>query len=230
MANMSTAHGTVRSYAKTKEDAEKILRVIHRELGDVEYGTCIDECRDGTLAAEYTGEDWMAESHFTGTGRWGFEENVNRLSNWLGKAMNELKDIKFHIEFDYADYEPGCEVLCKETMVGFHEKGEMEIQTEVSAYSDYDMIASKIRSLGLEEEGEIMDLNDPKDSLIKWFIDLHGEEYADDIRTVFGNEEAWKKFRDDFHGSLFFSWSCESEDMDWRKRAETVRGQSQTVQ
>lgn len=223
MANMSTAHGEVRSYAKTKEGAERVLNVIHRELGDADYNTCIDECRDGTLAAECTGEEWMAESRFTGTGRWVFEANIHRLSDWLGKAINELKDIEFRIEFDYADYEPGCEVLCKEEMVGFHEKGEMGIQTEVSAYSDYDMVAREIRALGFEEEGDIMDLNDPKDSLMKWFIDLHGEEYADDIRTVFGNEEAWKKFRNDFHGSLFVSWSCEAEDMDWRKRAEAVR-------
>jgi hypothetical protein len=217
MANMSTAYGTVCAYAETKENAERVLNVIHRELGDVDYGTCIDECRDGTLAAEYTGENWMAESSFTGTGRWVFEENVHRLSDWLQESMNELKPLDFRLEFEFDDYEPGCSALYRATMTADHKAGDSKIEFEMSDYESYDITAKNLRSLNFGDD--VMDLNDPKDRLMEWFISRQGEEYADDIKAVFKDEKAWKEFKSDYSGCVFYPEWPDAEDIGWKERA-----------
>jgi hypothetical protein len=217
MANMSTAYGTVCAYAETKENAERVLNVIHRELGDVDYGTCIDECRDGTLAAEYTGENWMAESSFTGTGRWVFEENVHRLSDWLQESMNELKPLDFRLEFEFDDYEPGCSALYRATMTADHKAGDSKIEFEMSDYESYDITAKNLRSLNFGDD--VMDLNDPKDRLMEWFINEQGEEYADDIKAVFKDEKAWKEFKSDYSGCVFYPEWPDAEDIGWKERA-----------
>jgi hypothetical protein len=217
MANMSTAYGAVCAYAETKENAERVLNVIHRELGDVDYGTCIDECRDGTLTAEYTGENWMAESSFTGTGRWTFKENVCRLSDWLQESMDELKPFDFRLEFEFDDCEPGCSVLYRATMTADHKAGDPKIKFETSECESYDITAKNLRNLNFEDD--VMDLNEPKDRLMEWFISEQGEEYADDIKAVFKDEKAWKEFKSDYSGCIFHPEWPDAEEIGWKERA-----------
>jgi hypothetical protein len=216
MANMSTAYGTVCAYAETKENAEKVLNVIHRELGDVDYDTYIYDCADETLAAEYTGKDWIAASDFEGTGRWVFEDNIQCLSKWLRESMNELKPFDFRLKFEFSDYEPGCLNLYKATMTANHKAGNPTIEFKMTECENYDCTAKNIRSMGFDDD--VMDLNEPKDKLMEWFISRQGEEYADDIKAVFNDEKAWKEFKDDYSGCIFYPWS-NAEEINWKERA-----------
>jgi hypothetical protein len=218
MANMSTAYGTVYAYAKTKENAERVLNVIHRKLGDSEYCTYINDCADKTLCAEEDGSIWRAASSFFGAGRWAYQCNVEELSEWLGDSMNELKSIDFLLMFEFDDYEPGFQVLYRATMTADHKAGDSKIEFEMSDYKNYDFTAKNLRDMNFEEN--VMDLNEPKDKLMKWFINEHGEEYADDIRKVFNDSKAWKQFKKDYKGSIFGCMWTKAEDIGWKERAK----------
>ena len=218
MANVSTAYGTVYAYAETKENAEKVLNIIHRELSDVTYDTYIYDCADETLAAECTGKDWVAASDFEGTGRWIFEDNVQCLSRWLQESMNELKPLDFRLKFEFKDYEPGCLNLYKAKMTANHKAGDSTIEFKMTECKNYDCTAKNIRKMGFDDD--VMDLNEPKDKLMEWFISNQGEKYADDIKAVFNNEKAWKEFKDDYNGCIFYPWFS-AEEIDWKEYIET---------
>lgn len=217
MANMSTAYGTVCAYAETKENAERVLNVIHRKLGDSEYCTYINDCADKTLCAEEDGSIWRAVSGFFGAGRWAFKENVCRLSDWLQESMDKLKPFDFRLEFEFDDYEPGCPTLYRATMTADHKAGNSKIEFEMSDYENYDFTAKNLRDMNFEEN--VMDLNDPKDKLMEWFINEQGEEYADDIRKVFKDEKAWKEFKSEYSGCIFYPEWPDAEEIGWKERA-----------
>jgi hypothetical protein len=129
MANTPTAYGTVCAYAKTKENAKKVLNIIYGWLENVDY---INAHKDEQLTAKYTNKDWITASRFTGTKRWVFEDSVRQLSEWLRKDINELKPFDFCIKFEFNDYEPESLNRYQTTITANHKAGDPKIKFKMT--------------------------------------------------------------------------------------------------
>lgn len=215
MANLSDTDGNVIAYAATKENAEKVLRVIHREASTWEFHFDIWQCKEGcSLEAHEENGRWKAASSFCGTGKNSFVGSLEGLSESLGDAMNEL-DFEFDLTFNFRDYEPVRKLLYCAEMRAHHEPGSPELRFVMWSHFDLDFNASNVRRVGLGDAP--FDLNDPKDELIERFIDIDGEARADDIRAVFGNSKALERFKREYDGVIFDSSFPDTGDIEWKR-------------
>lgn len=125
MANLSSANGICEITAPKKEMKNLLLffkniqEKFYYNLGLYELET--DDLRNSIEIRSFSDTHDRASLIINGFGRWTYENNID-LKNFiqsvnedpiLAKQWADLQqsDLPIQIEFDYVDYEPGCEVF-----------------------------------------------------------------------------------------------------------------------
>lgn len=129
MANISDASGEVYLTAPTKEDCNKILKILDSSLGEGDYftefnitkniskdGEFLTEFDESKIFYEELEEGIRAICSFSGCGRWTYSNNVERSPYWIKQNATKedikyLESLSWSTFYEFQDYEPGCEVL-----------------------------------------------------------------------------------------------------------------------
>lgn len=204
MANISDAEGEIYIEASSKEVLESVYGIFKSTEG-YEYSTYIDDNLDDV---EYDEEDgvFTLSSGFGGYGRWAYQENIEHLFQWtIDSLSEEMKELltqsNFSIEFDFEDYECGCDVHYHSIMKLTHEKGVplLDVKPEEIEYDELDNSWGTRLKEELESEEYMVDmLLESESSYVFSFLN----EECDGLEEYFGE-------------SLEDLFS--SEDEDWRE-------------
>lgn len=142
MANISDASGTIYFKANTKETIKELFDLIKLMDDGSDFFTSYVHWGDCCRYITKVEDDYMyqLEISFIGSGRWSYYCNIERMFTWIKyhidnylddidkeKYTNMLVSIQnadWMINFDYIDYEPGCELFGNYCFHYIHEKGE----------------------------------------------------------------------------------------------------------
>lgn len=153
MANVSEAQGTIEVVAPSESVIKAIEKVFDLALKGT-YDTNLDCKTYCNIDGKY-----FLNADFWGSGRWGYEENIQKLFTWHKNQMSK-KDIEllessdFTIIFDFIDYEPGFEVFYSATEYLEHKAGTSLEDTvyDISDYEDLDCSWGNRIRMGVESK------------------------------------------------------------------------------
>lgn len=213
MANISEATGCVDVTVKTNQKKEftEFFNCLREFAGNGDYFAYIDEIAENDIEKE--DDELFCSSGFYGAGRWTFHNNLELFGNWADsykrthkETVQTLEKYTFKLEFEFADYEPGCGVLYSENAEITHNAGE-EIKNckfSVCRCDDLPITAENLVDYEIYDEGQVADAGDFDD--VKAFI----ERWADtDDMTKFSDDKI-RKFCDEHRGEII-----ESDDIYW---------------
>ncbi len=204
MANISDATGSITIETGSKEVLEAVYEVFEISRG-FDYYTSLDT--DLTYT-EYDEEDrvFTLSSGFVGSGRWVYENNIECLFEWAIDDLSEekkelLESNDFKIEFNFEDYECGCDVHYHAVVVINHEKGVPLLNTKSEEVECDDLGTDWGTRLedGLESEEYMVDmLLESESSYVFSFLseerDGLEEYFGESLEDLFSSEdEDWRK-------------------------------------
>lgn len=144
MANVSDANGYFTIDSKD-ENAVKAMVYLMELLDCDEYGTYFkDYLSDENMYDKVCEKDdgtYFYGTTFSGTGRWTYETNIERMMKWIEyealhfkediKIMEYLEDQDYSITFDFVDYECGNEIFYSKIMQVIHHAGRPFTDVEI---------------------------------------------------------------------------------------------------
>lgn len=235
MANSSDANGKIRislGAGESKKDMVKTWNIIKKFWGYGEYGAFFDEISDKDVCEDMDGV--YAEADFSGTGRWSFENNVESFGRWIESTdviTDDEKDFlvnkNFSIDYDFADYEPGCGVFYSARMQNGHEKGQ-PLSTISGETLDEEALEISARNLARYigyDDYEVADMSMPRSELKEWFLLGATEAEKAKVEAVFDSDEAYQEMVENETGRIFWSY----DDIDWDSYIEDFDLQPEEV-
>lgn len=217
MANISDASGKISLTLRgSREDMTKAWGIIRRFWGDGEYGASYADIRADDV--QMRGKDAYVESGFSGCGRWSFANNIESFGRWIDTSVTEdekdfLMNMDFSIDYDFADYEPGCGVFYSARMQNLHEKGQ-PLSTISGETLDEEALEISARNLARYigyDDSEVADMSMPRNELKEWFLQGATEAEKAKIEAVFSSDEAYHMMEKNETGCIFWS----PDDIDW---------------
>ena len=140
MANISDASGRFTIHAQNLQTIKEIIHLMqYLEIG--EYCTYFtdfhqDDNQFDSKIIELDNCQYEFETDFSASGRWTYQTNIERMADWImcevkhqedpqdSIILNHLVNEEYSIEFEYTDYEPGCEVFADMLVLFEHHKGD----------------------------------------------------------------------------------------------------------
>lgn len=225
MANMSDAVGSITINVKTEDEgiflkAWSIIREGMDSFGD--FSTYLDTIDSADI--DHEGKWCSASAGFSAFGRWVYMRNVKRLGAWLENVISDdnkelLVSLEFSLIYEFADYEVGEQILYKAEMTSHHTAGDpLSCMSSETVYDeDIPITAQNLIDCELFDEGDIADMNMPREEAEEWFCKNNPLQRAV-IHSVFENDAAYGKAKADLDGQIF--GKNEASRIDWNKYAE----------
>lgn len=237
MANLSDATGKISLTLRgSREDMTKAWGIIRRFWDDGVYGASYADIEaDGV---QMHGKDAYAESGFSGSGRWSFANNIESFGRWIDTSTSITEDEKdflrntnFIIDYDFADYEPGCGVFYSARMQNVHEKGQ-PLSTISGETLDEEALEISARNLARYigyDDSEVADMSMPRSELKEWFILGATEAEKAKVEAVFDSDEAYQEMVENETGRIFWSYDDIDDDINWDSYIEDFALQPEEV-
>ncbi|TCD53859.1 hypothetical protein EJ419_06295 [Alloscardovia theropitheci] len=151
MANLSDANGTMTVISHNPSTAFMFVNEYRKQAGDWFYNTIISD----TIEAATTRDGaTVITVSFTGTGRWAYSENIAWTFNILTDKeyrdkidpmiLAVLEQAPISVTYDYADFEPGCEILYTQKVTVTYDNG--TISTDVIEHNQYDYTLDNLKT------------------------------------------------------------------------------------
>lgn len=175
MANISSASGTIEILGS--EEVVKTILNLFEKTDTWDYNTSVDMASlENPSTDTYTANFW-------GSGRWVYQENIERMFRWLKDEIGALERVllensDFGIIFSFTDYEPGCEAFYRATDALRHKRG---IKLEETEYvqgdcEQLDLSWGNRLDNGFEDDDSLASmLDDMDDDEMKEFLEQEAE-------------------------------------------------------
>lgn len=169
MANVSEAFGNINFviYADSKDEERRLLALFKEYWKQVMFDGCayfteLMSCE--VRNAEDDTEHLKLYCDFNGAGRWAYASNCSMTYEWLkdGAQKNiklyevweKLNEHWWAIEYDFTDFEGGCDVLYTQSCYVEHEAGAQEARYAINDVQDYEVTPENLVKLGIYENIE----------------------------------------------------------------------------
>lgn len=150
MANMSTAAGSVTLVTDTKEHAVQIFEALNKHLNHGDYYT--EFFNNALKIVRESDTSCTVECDFDGSGRWSYEENIEKLGCWC-EQDSLLTELPWKLKFDFNDED--VDFLYHAVKELTHEAGQKleKITCKDIDYTDYNRnVFSLYKIMGYDKE------------------------------------------------------------------------------
>lgn len=199
MANLSDAWGTIRVTCPNGTLAHAFLTAYAKEAGRWQFGT--DICVD-YVSEHMTGSGVQLEAEFFGTGRWAYMENIewtftvlteNIKPDDMDEALfDELKKSRLIVEYEFTDYEFGCEILYTALIRTTYNNG-VVTEPETVKLDNHEFTLENFHTyVSTEFYGKqtvIEDIQNGEITYVKDFTRIINEKTMDELHEVLTNED-----------------------------------------
>lgn len=159
MANISDAYGEINFviYANSKDEERRLLALFKEYWKQVMWEDCsyyteIHNCE--IRNAEDDTEHLKLYCEFIGAGRWAYDRNCAMTYEWLKQGAQKsiaLREVWEHlnehwwaIEYNFTDFEGGCNVLYTQSCYVEHQAGADTARYAVNDHTDYKVTAKNL--------------------------------------------------------------------------------------